>query len=96
MNLDLEQMKGTLREFKERAHAPQWLLAGYFERRLGHAFPPSFSQGSFPMQFLSIKYSRAHGLGSLNMEIPVAVGTDLSQLGLAKAVILMMLMVMIN
>lgn len=39
--LDLEQMKGTLKEFKEWPHAPWGLLAGYFERRLGHAFPPA-------------------------------------------------------
>lgn len=91
--LDLEQMKGTLREFKERPLAPWWLLAGYFERRLGHAFPHSFSHGSFQHRFSPLVYSRACGLGSLNTEIPAVVGTGLSQLEFAKAIILMMLMV---
>lgn len=61
MILDLEQKKGTLREFKERAHAPRWLLSGYFERRLGHISPLCFSQGPFPAWFLSISVFQSFG-----------------------------------
>lgn len=83
--LDLEQMKGTLREFKERAYIPRWLLAGYFERRLGPAFLPASPRGLFQHSFSLLVYSRARGLGSLNMEIPAALGTALSQLGLLRS-----------
>lgn len=83
--LDLEQMKGTVREFKERAYIPRWLLAGYFERRLGHAFLPASPRGLFQHSFSLLVYSRARGLGSLNMEIPAALGTALSQLGLLRS-----------
>lgn len=82
--LDLEQMKGTLREFKERPHAPWWLLAGYFERRLGCVFPPSFSQGPFQHSFSPSVYSRAGGLGSLNMEIPAVMEQAFPSWGLLR------------
>lgn len=61
MILGLEQKKGTLREFKEQAHAPRWLLAGYFERRLGHISPLCFSQGPFTAWFLPISVFQSFG-----------------------------------
>jgi hypothetical protein len=50
-----------------------------------------FQHGSFPLV-----YSRALELESLNMKIPAVMGTSLSQVGLATAIILRVLMVMIN
>lgn len=52
----------------------------------------AFPRGLFQHGFSLLVYSRAFKLESLNMEIPAAVGTGLSQL----AVISIMLMVMIN
>lgn len=57
---------------------------------------PVSPRGLFQHSFSLLVYSRARGLGSLNMEIPAVVGTDLSQLGFAKASILRLLTEMIN
>lgn len=62
----------------------------------GTLFLPASPRGLFQHGFSPLVYSRARRIGSLNMEIPAAMGTGLSQLGFAKAIILMMLMVMIN
>lgn len=57
---------------------------------------PASPRGLFQHGSSPLVYSRALELESLNMKIPAVMGKSLSQLGFAKAIILMVLMVMIN
>lgn len=84
-------MKGTLREFSERRMPDGFLLDILRGVTGGTRFPAQSPRAL--TRFLPLVYSRASRSGSLVYEIPAAEGTGFSQLGIAEAIILMMLMV---